>query len=1173
VQERFTESVGLRTGDRIRISLTIPTSMVVSVGFLTGDDVYTPIVEHEWLDPGEHLLPDTFEATSGELDDLVVFADADVVDAAKSSGDFEPLNSIEIVDEEAAGLIDSDQEDGGEQEGRARVSVDWPGLLVHRTLAPRFGFRSPPGSADQIAEEDPEPADVGQFGHWAVGHRHGCRVLQRGYLECWGDNTSGQTTPPPGLYSRVSAGRSHSCGIRLDRTLECWGDNSFGQLTAPSGEFSSVSTDGDNNCALSQEGIAACWGARVTGAPEVPLISVDASPNHACGIDHGGALHCWGDNSAGQATPPEGTFTKVASGRGFSCALDEEGTVDCWGASEKMPEISTQHDGDTGHRALFAYGGSACAVKHYMDLQCWGDAAFIGKHPNEEFSGEVFLGEDFACGMMYHTGGVTCWGNNEAGQTEAPTDYDNIVIGGSHICAVDRERVTCRGDDSAGQLVYPPPLSARGANFVDIEAGDSFTCAMRNHEYLTERLSCWGSNEVGQLDYPEVPPGDPSDPCGGDCDGAYMRVMAVGARHACANKFPKGVSSYEHRDGHPDVRTVCWGDNTKGQATPPDVYFVALTAGDAHTCGRTADHRILCWGDNERGQLAVPALDLDPEDMEAPFEAGGNTTCVLDAEDQLRCWGDDAHGQASPPAVDPPFSRHGAALSVSRTRTCALLQDSRKLHCWGVNGNESFGSEAGFRSVSVRDAVTCVTEHNGAGYCWGDHLARADRTVPQVVDAGPDSAVINRGIDAFRFPDSKGDTCSGCHAPDGVDLAYTSIDRETFLRRGQGHLVEEKALDVWYMLQALRARSSWSSPVPFGEFRPGQPGGEVLPGDTAEERDEAFAEALDDDGLLIARGEIDSLAKAKRARDQLLELNLADTRVGIPMALYSSDGFRGEEFMRVTEWIPSTGHRAAPGRQAQLRQLQANYLRNPTDATLAGLVGAIANTQDPVVVFNYDDTGGHYDRIERVRYLALLVLSHEMRREMMGQPRRPAWRPGQNVEDFFWSLGAVAAQSAELCQAAHDAEDTEIRDTGTPAQCVLLPQPFRSRLPLDCGDSEAGEDCHDMPKDLLDMAASFMWFSATQNPGLVDKGQEESRKEAQLIHALHERDYYAHAVFAQAYHRVHKHYGTDQGWRETNPPDVSLFLNVEDAEHEDETYQRLLANTKAMFRFLAAEPY
>ncbi len=281
VQERFTESVGLRTGDRIRISLTIPTSMVVSVGFLTGDDVYTPIVEHEWLDPGEHLLPDTFEATSGELDDLVVFADADVVDAAKSSGNFEPLNSIEIVDEEAAGLIDSDQEDGGEQEGRARVSVDWPGLLVHRTLAPRFGFRSPPGSADQIAEEDPEPADVGQFGHWAVGHRHGCRVLQRGYLECWGDNTSGQTTPPPGLYSRVSAGRSHSCGIRLDRTLECWGDN-----------------------------------------------------------------------SAGQATPPEGTFTKVASGRGFSCALDEEGTVDCWGASEKMPEISTQHDGDTGRAVL-----------------------------------------------------------------------------------------------------------------------------------------------------------------------------------------------------------------------------------------------------------------------------------------------------------------------------------------------------------------------------------------------------------------------------------------------------------------------------------------------------------------------------------------------------------------------------------------------------------------------------------------------------------------------------------------------------------------------------------------------------------------------------------------------------------------------------------------------------
>jgi alpha-tubulin suppressor-like RCC1 family protein len=61
----------------------------------------------------------------------------------------------------------------------------------------------------------------------------------------------------------------------------------------------------------------------------------------------------------------------------------------------------------------------------------------------------------------------------------------------------------------------------------------------------------------------------------------------------------------------------CWGANSNGQLgrgtiggsspTPAAVggglSFVALTAGTAHTCGRTTNGSLYCWGGNAFGQL------------------------------------------------------------------------------------------------------------------------------------------------------------------------------------------------------------------------------------------------------------------------------------------------------------------------------------------------------------------------------------------------------------------------------------------------------------------------------------------------------------------------------------------------------------------------------------------
>ena len=45
-------------------------------------------------------------------------------------------------------------------------------------------------------------------------------------------------------FQAVDAGKNHTCGIKMDNTIECWGDNTHGQSNAPDGQFLSVSAGG-----------------------------------------------------------------------------------------------------------------------------------------------------------------------------------------------------------------------------------------------------------------------------------------------------------------------------------------------------------------------------------------------------------------------------------------------------------------------------------------------------------------------------------------------------------------------------------------------------------------------------------------------------------------------------------------------------------------------------------------------------------------------------------------------------------------------------------------------------------------------------------------------------------------------------------------------------------------
>ena len=60
-----------------------------------------------------------------------------------------------------------------------------------------------------------------------------------------------------------------------------------------------------------------------------------------------------------------------------------------------------------------------------------------------------------------------------------------------------------------------------------------------------------------------------------------------------------------------DDSVACWGDDSRGQARPPEGSYVSVTAGVFHTCGVKTDGSVVCWGSNadRNGHMRNQALE------------------------------------------------------------------------------------------------------------------------------------------------------------------------------------------------------------------------------------------------------------------------------------------------------------------------------------------------------------------------------------------------------------------------------------------------------------------------------------------------------------------------------------------------------------------------------------
>jgi len=138
-------------------------------------------------------------------------------------------------------------------------------------------------------------------------------VKADGEAVCWGWDTNGRATPPPGArFSAIAAGSAHSCGVGEFGNLVCWGRNELGQSEPRDGPFSALAL----------------------------------GMNHTCALRTDGSAFCQGNDSHGQASPPPTVFAQIAAGDRQTCGITSAGGLECWGISplsdysEKFASVS-----------------------------------------------------------------------------------------------------------------------------------------------------------------------------------------------------------------------------------------------------------------------------------------------------------------------------------------------------------------------------------------------------------------------------------------------------------------------------------------------------------------------------------------------------------------------------------------------------------------------------------------------------------------------------------------------------------------------------------------------------------------------------------------------------------------------------------------------------------------
>ncbi len=586
----------------------------------------------------------------------------------------------------------------------------------------------------------------------SVGGNHTCAVLDDDTLRCWGHNGFGQlgdntladkaspTTITLGgnTVKFISTGENHTCAILDDDSLSCWGDNDYGQL----GDNSTTDRRAPTSISL--------------GTNTAKFIS--ARNRHTCAILDDDSLSCWGYNGAGQlgdgttvdkdeptaVNLGSNTAKVVSVGKNHTCAVLDDDSLSCWGdngfgqlgdgsTTDRSSPIAVMLGSGRSVRTISVGRDHVCATLDNSALKCWGSNSFgqlgYGAPVYRDVPTAVDLGtatakatgvgNNHTC-VILDDDSLSCWGNNQSGQlgngntsnSDDPVAVNlgvltakQVSVGNAHTCAVlSDDTLSCWGNNEHGQLgdntlagkSVPTAINLSGNTVKMLSTGAFHTCVILNDD----SLSCWGSNESGQLG--DNSTDDRPAPTAIGLGSNTAKALSAGNRHTCVILDNDSLS--------------CWGRNVFGQLgdgtttqrlVPTAISLGSNTAkavsvGGSHTCAILDDDSLSCWGYNSSNQLgdgsganrdAPAAVNLGSNTAKA-LSSGHFHTCVILDDDSLTCWGYNASGQLGDGtteirgghiAVNLGTNRTAQAVAASYYTTCAILDDD-SLSCWGYTG-------------------------------------------------------------------------------------------------------------------------------------------------------------------------------------------------------------------------------------------------------------------------------------------------------------------------------------------------------------------------------------------------------------------------------------------------------------------------------------------------------
>ena len=258
---------------------------------------------------------------------------------------------------------------------------------------------------------------------------------------------------------------------------------------------------------------------------------------------------------------------------------------------------------------------------------------------------------------------------------------------------------------------------ASGDRFVSLAAGNGYhTCGL-----TAEGMAyCWGTDSNGVLGNGAATTIDQLSPSPVDTAslpaGDRFVSLAIGTAHTCGLTaqglaYCWGVDAHG-RLGNGAALTASQESPSAVDTTPLAAgdRFVSLVAGNAHTCGLTAQGQTYCWGRDNSYQLgngavliadqASPSLvdisGLASGDRFVSLEAGNDHTCGVTAQGQAYCWGSDFSGQLG----------NGSVLTTNQASPSLL---------------ETSGLSSGDRLISLTagNFFACGSTAQGYAYCWG----------------------------------------------------------------------------------------------------------------------------------------------------------------------------------------------------------------------------------------------------------------------------------------------------------------------------------------------------------------------------------------------------------------------------------------------------------------------